>query len=441
MTTPTPTHNRLGPSKGHRWTLCPGSVREEAKYPDDSNEAGDDGTHTHTLLERCLVTEVPARTYVGMPFNDHAGEFVVDVARAERVQVALDYIEERRTLYGYCTIGGELRVDPAPIVGVSGLGGTCDVSIVAPLARTLEVIDYKDGMNPVSASDNPQLELYALGKMAGFFGAYPFDRVRMTIIQPKLAMKGLPPISGVEVPVQALLDRAPFYAAAARATEAPDAPLVPGESQCRYCRAKGGCSALAAQTLGSIGTMFGPVAMSPLIPDAAPVTPMDMATNVANKEPTTLSNEKIREVIEAAPLLRKFVEAVEEEALRRLKSGTSIPGLKLVYGRGSRQWALPEEEMAKKLTAMGIPKSSVYETKLISPAKAEKVTWTKRDGTQKQLTERQLKLMDKEYVSKLSGKLTVVSASDDRPAVELNAAPLFKAVEASAAPALPAWLQ
>ena len=49
------THANLSPSKRHRWALCPGSIREEAKYPDDtSGPAASDGTHSHTLLEHCI---------------------------------------------------------------------------------------------------------------------------------------------------------------------------------------------------------------------------------------------------------------------------------------------------------------------------------------------------------------------------------------------------
>jgi hypothetical protein len=85
--------------------------------------------------------------------------------------------------------------------------------------------------------------------------------------------------------------------------------------------------------------------------------------------------------------------------------------------------------MAEKLVKMGIPKTAIYETKLVSPAKAEKLTWEKRDGTKVTLTERQLKRMDQEYVSKLAGKLTVAPESDSRPAVITNAAPMFSAVD------------
>ena len=176
---------------------------------------------------------------------------------------------------------------------------------------------------------------------------------------------------------------------------------------------------------------------------------LDVAQQSADKDPAQMDDAQIRQIMEAAPLMRQLLEAVEKEAMRRMESGISIPGLKLVNGRGSRAWALPEAEMAEKLVKMGIPKGAIYETKLVTPAKAEKLTWEKKDGTKVTLTERQLKRMEQEYVSKLAGKLTVAPESDSRPAVIMNAAPLFSAVEAEAikftldqpaAESLPSWL-
>jgi hypothetical protein len=101
-----------------------------------------------------------------------------------------------------------------------------------------------------------------------------------------------------------------------------------------------------------------------------------------------------------------------------------------------RSWALPEEEVATKLSKMGVPKGDIWETKLVSPAKAEKLKWVKKDGTQKQLTAKQLEVVQKDLVSKSEGKLTVVSAADQRPAVEFgDAAKMFGPVEA-----IPSWL-
>jgi len=423
-------HAQLSPSKRNRWALCPGSIREEAKYPEqESGPAAIDGTHSHTLLEKCIEFKFDADRFIGLVMTDHEGTFTVDKDRAARVQIALDYINEQSNGLPF-TVQSEHKVNPAHLLGRDDLSGTVDVQIFG--SDTLELIDYKDGMGVVSAEGNLQLEQYAYGVLAGYKlpvnGTYPFQYVKMTIIQPKLALKGMNPISSSTVTVESLMANMGTIIRQAAATDQPDAPLVPGESQCKFCRAKGSCAALASNVMKEVGIMFQPTVIQPL----------DMAQQSAQKDPSTMDDAQIAQIMEAAPLMRQLLEGVEKEALRRLEAGGTIPGLKLVNGRGSRAWALPEDQMAEKLVKMGIPKGAIYETKLVSPAKAEKLTWAKRDGTQVQLTERQLKTMENEYVAKLAGKLTVAHESDSRPAVIKNAAPMFSAVEA---PALPDWLK
>ena len=399
-------HAMLSPSKRSRWALCPGSIREEAKYPDQGGgPAAIDGTHSHTLLEQCFKGDpVEPAAFIGLTLTDHEGDFVVDASRAERVKIAYDYIMDV-SLGGVCKIVSETRVDPAFLLGRNDLSGTVDIQILA--GNTLELIDYKDGMGIVSAEGNMQLEQYAYGVLAGYKlpvnGVYPFEFVKMTIIQPKLVLKGMKPITSHTVTVRSLLDNMGTIITQAAATDKPDAPLVPGESQCKFCRAKGSCSALASNVMKEVGIMFQPVVNQTL----------DVAQQSADKDPSTMDDAQIAQIMEAAPLMRQLLEGVEAEALRRMQAGQTLPGLKLVNGRGSRAWALPEAEMAEKLT---------WEKK------GEKVT----------LSERQLKRMEQEYVTKLAGKLTVVPESDSRPAVITNAAPLFSAVETPAE--IPSWL-
>ena len=432
------THAKLSPSKRHRWALCPGSVREEAKYPEErSGPAAIDGTHSHTLLEHCIKAGLADPTLmVGVRLMDDEGEFVIDADRAARVKMAIEYVKSRVTqLNGMAEVVPEKRVDPQWFTDRDDLSGTVDIQIIG--GGVLEIVDYKDGMAEVPAEGNLQLEQYALGKLAecrkghNVPDQYPWHEVRMTIIQPKLALRGGTPITTWTVPVSELLTKISVLVDQARATDNPDALLIPGDSQCKYCRAKGACSALAGNVMKEIGVMFQPIADQTF----------EIAQQSADRDPAVMSDDQIRQVMEAAPLMRQLLEAVEKEALRRLEAGQSIPGLKLVNGRGSRTWALPEEEMAKKLVKMGIPKTAIYETKLVSPAKAEKLVWEKRDGTKVSLTPRQMSRMEQEYVIKMAGKLTVVPESDSRPAVVKNAAPMFSAVEAApAAESVPSWL-
>ena len=426
-------HAQLSPSKRHRWALCPGSIREEAKFPDErGGPAAIDGTHSHTLLEHCIKARLADPTpMVGVRMQDEDGQFIVDADRAARVKIAVDYIQER-SMNGLFKVIAEQRVEPKYLLGRDDLSGTVDCQIIGP--DWIEIIDYKDGMGLVEAEGNMQLEQYAYGVLAGYKlpinATYPIQTIRMTIIQPKLALKGMPAISSHDVSVKQLLENIGTIVAQAAATDAPDAPLVPGESQCKFCRAKGSCAALASNVMKEVGIVFQPVTTQVF----------DVAQQSADKDPATMSDDQIRQIMEAAPLMRQLLEAVEKEALNRMQSGKTITGLKLVNGRGSRAWALPEEEMAEKLVKMGIPKTAIYETKLVSPAKAEKLTWEKRDGTKVSLTDRQLKRMEQEYVVKMAGKLTVVPESDSRPAVITNAAPMFSAVEAPAVESLPSWL-
>ena len=171
----------------------------------------------------------------------------------------------------------------------------------------------------------------------------------------------------------------------------------------------------------------------------SPIQAVDQSAQLANRNPSEMDVEQLRQVLEAAPLVRQFIEGVEAEALRRMEAGQTLPGFKLVRGRGSRRWTLPDDEIADKLKKMGVPKTAVYTTSVISVAQAEKVEWVKRDGTKVSLSDRQLKTIEAEYVTNSTGKLTVAPESDSREAVIMNAAPMFAPVE-PAALALPAWL-
>lgn len=420
-------HATLSPSKRHRWSVCPGSVREERAYPEQpGGPAAVDGTHTHTLLEHCVKAGVADPTpMVGIKMSDHDGEFVVDADRAARVKVAINYVRSRvAPTMGMAKVIAEQRVDPSFLTSRNDLSGTVDVQIHDELNGVLEVIDYKDGMNDAWDSAILQMEQYAVGALAALRVAkpyrYPYNTVRLTVIQPKLALKGGEAVRSKDYTIDEVVDVvARDIVVQAAATDRPDAPMVPGEKQCRYCAHRGACSALANKALEVVDRM-------------------DIVSSAASKDPTTMPDEQIVQIMEAAPLMRQLLEAVEKEAQRRMEAGVSLPGLKMVNGRGTRSWKLSEEEMAEKLVKLGIPKTAIYETKLVSPAKAEKLTWKKRDGTDVQLTKRQLETMEREYVVKTMGKPVVALAADSRAAVQLNAAPMFSAVEKPVE--LPAWL-
>jgi glycerol-3-phosphate cytidylyltransferase-like family protein len=412
------THSNLSPSKRVRWANCPGSIREEANYPPKpSGTAAVDGTHTHSLLEKCINDFKGAAEYIGLTLKDHEGEFTVDAERAERVEFALNYIEKRMVDLNADVLISERKVSTVALTGRTDLDGTVDVTILS--SASLEIIDYKDGMSPVDAKDNHQMEQYAFGVISEMQakGLKIPETIVMTIIQPKLRTKGMRGIDSHTVTLAEMAIIGDKIKREAAATDAPDAPLVAGDKQCKYCAHAGSCTALSAKALGDAGIAFAAV---------------DVTTQAADKEPANMTDQQLREIIESAPLLRQMIEGAEAEALRRLESGKTIEGIKAVRGRGSRAWAVDDDDqMAEKLKKMGLPKDVIWTSKLISVAQAEKATWTKKKGDEEvkmQLSDRQLKTLKSEYTKTTEGKISVASASDPRPAVTLSVAPMFTAV-------------
>lgn len=464
-------HSTLSPSGRHRWGACPGSVRLEAQFPEQAGgPAALDGTRTHAILEYCVKSNMIGPLHlIGTEFEyEHEcriDKFRVDQDRAGRVNQAIEYIRARAAEQGTTPIA-EQRVYPDGLVDRADMHGTVDVQI--PGKQVYEIIDYKDGMGVVSAENNPQLKQYGIGVLAGLPAEEYPKKFRLTVIQPKLATKGMPIISSWDISTKDLLADAEAAKAQAAATEDPNAPLVPGESQCKFCRAKGACPALAAKSMQEVGLMFSPVNPTPdprlaiteaelVSSDTWPLEVVDFVTaepafQAANQEPTTMSDAQLRQILEAAPLVKQMLAGVEAEVERRLMAGIPVPGFKLVNGRGTRKWALPEDEIVKKLVGMGIPKADCYEKKLISPAQAEKMVFEKK-GEPTKLSDAQIKRLNTEYVTTMAGKPTVASEDDPRQAVITDASPMFKAVEPppspwemdvpptqNLTPAMPDWL-
>lgn len=410
-------HANLSPSKRHRWGSCPGSVREEAKYPEDrSSESAIQGTHTHTLLDWCLKQSPigDPKSQIGLTMTDHDGEFIVQGDRAERVQFALDYIMSRQIEIGVTRIYSEEKVNPVSLFGRDDLGGTCDVILLG--LDTLEIIDYKDGMGVVDAKDNPQMEQYLVGYLTPWLvteSKLPWSKIRMTIIQPKLRERGMKGIDYHEITANDVPAIVAKIKAQASATDAEDAPLIPGK-HCDYCKHKGACGALSSAALKASGISF-----------------QDLSQQAADKEPTQMDDEQIKSILEAAPLIRQMLEGAEKEALRRFESGHPIAGLKAVRGRGSRAWLYPEEDkMVKHLVKAGLKKADLYEKSLKSYTKIEKL-----EG----LTVMQAASVQA-LIKRSEGGLKIVPESDEREAVSLSAEHLFDAVAPATPDTLPAWL-
>ncbi len=116
---------------------------------------------------------------------DAVGELPTDVVQATDTycDVVMEKYLNARQLDSEAQLLLETRVSYEKWVPTGF--GTADCIIVSD--SMLEVCDYKNGTGvPVSAIDNPQIRLYALGAIDLLGDFYNFTQVRMTIIQPRL---------------------------------------------------------------------------------------------------------------------------------------------------------------------------------------------------------------------------------------------------------------
>ena len=399
-------HSRLGPSN-HRWPNCPGSVKQEAQYPDETNKYAIDGTGSHLLLELCLNTkrlDVRADEWLQRTIGEGHEEMPmgwhVDQERCDRVQMALDYIKRRHDEINVTLVKAESLSNPGECFGRDDWWGTVDITLSGVDKVTgqhiIEVIDYKDGRGYVSEKNNSQLISYAGGRLGpmilnratGEYEAHQDKLVRMTIIQPKTNI----PVRYQEMEAKELWSKVKSLAIAAKSTDHPNAPLIASQRAdgwCQWCKHKGACSASTAQAMEGVAAMTSNTEGGDLLTSlqSGQISPVDM------------TDEQISAILDAAALITKMIENVKVEAQTRLEAGNHIPGYKMGSGPGKSTWRDDEEVVAAKLKGMRVKKGDIYPAKLISPAAAKKL----------KLSEKQLKKLE-EMIGYSTGKPTVVKS-------------------------------
>ena len=174
-------HAVLSASSSERWINCPPSARLCEAYEDKGSDYAAEGTDAHSLCEFRL------KQALGIPADDPIenlswyNEEMEDCAAGYAAYVS-ELLETAKQTCADPLILIEQRVDFSRWVQ-DGFG-TADCIVIAD--GVLNIVDYKHGKGvEVSAVDNPQMMLYALGALEIFDGIYDIDSVRMTIYQPR----------------------------------------------------------------------------------------------------------------------------------------------------------------------------------------------------------------------------------------------------------------
>lgn len=435
-------HARLGPSN-HRWPNCPGSVREEANYPDVSGEAAIDGTGSHLLLEMCLDNGVPAIQYdqqiIGANHPDHPSGWLVGPERIARVQMCLDYISRRvndlKAEFPGCkvVVESETKADPGGFYLRDDWWGTVDITITcfdaeSDLILFLEVVDYKDGRGWVHAKDNSQLVSYLAGKMRPYIGSGPqlvrpfrTERIRncrMTIVQPKTN-----PVIRYQCSTryednlspETVMEACDKLSDAARRTDDPDAPCISGK-WCQWCKAnpkRGGHCVTATEKSIQVVTKMSNTELSQVSN-----LPAFELLSKAVADPRSLTSDQLSELLSAKEGLMAGFDACAKEIEQRIEAGQHVSGWAMQPGKSSRQWNESEEDIVKKLKAKKLKLDEIYPKKLASPAQILKCD---------SLSDTQKKNIEKELMSTVAGKLTLKkvahsvaqSSTDDVQSIEM----------------------
>jgi hypothetical protein len=196
----------------------------------------------------------------------------------------------------------------------------------------------------VSAVENSQMRLYGLGALNDFGDIYDIQEVAVHIYQPRMN----------NVSVEAL--RVPDLMAWGETVKSIAVLAAEGKGNfkegkhCRFCPHAGSCPTLSAACM-KVVNLHGDKAVVP-----------------------TLAPWMVADILGFESMIASWLKAVKDQALAQMMRGETIPGYKVVEGRGSREWA--PDATVDVITALQDAGyfSEDYMTKpeLFSPAAMEK---------------------------------------------------------------------
>lgn len=388
-------HALLGPSNAYQWAACPPSARLSEGLLDTGSEAAKEGTLAHELAELKL------RNYFhSVDFGKRKLAAAVKKLKENPLwddemmgytDDYMDYVKAAALSFpAEPTVAIEKKVDISEYV--PECFGTADCLLIG--GGVIHVIDFKYGKSPsgrVEAENNLQMQLYALGAWTASRMLYRVDRIRMSIVQPRLPDG----ITEWEIPLEKLLETGEWIRERAQLAWKGEGEYHPDEKTCRFCRAKSRCRARAEK---NIEMAFAPA---------------------KGKLPPLISNEEMGKYLLQGQDVAKWLSDLQDCALRECLAGHEVPGWKAVEGRSTRKWTDMDAAFGR-LIESGINAAVLWERKPVTLAQIEKIVG-KKDFAE----------CVGEYVVKETGKPALVQESDNRPAItnRVAAAEAFKEEE------------
>lgn len=366
-------HAYLSASNSKQWLMCTPSIKLSEGIPNQESDFAREGTLAHEFSEAILMKNlgiIKKQKYNAIVKKIKANELYaadMDDYVERYVDIVMEKIGEANSPEAVHKV--EQRLDFSAWVP-RGFG-TGDAVIIDN--GIIEIIDLKYGKGvPVSAIGNTQIRLYALGAINEFGFFYDIEKVKMTIVQPRLDS-----VSTDEISAEELLKWADEYLK-------PRAELaIKGEGEfcagdhCKFCRANAICRARAEKNMEIAKYEFA--------------------------NPPTLDNLEISHILDVASDFSKWIKDVESWALQQALQGEIYPGYKVVEGRSNRKWK-DEDEVGKLLLANGFQENIIYTKKLDGIGKIEKAIGKKKTS----------ELLG-DLIVKPQGSPTLVVESDKRP--------------------------
>ena len=399
-------HAILSPSAAHRWLHCTPAPRVEAEFPETTSEYAEEGRLAHSVCELAAkkkFTVMDNRTY-----NSRLKKLKADPKwDDEMLSTAATYVEhltEHAMRFEHAPyVALEVQVDITDYAPEAF--GTCDCVMIG--GDELIITDYKHGKGvPVSAQDNPQMLLYALGALKLYRPIYGdmIRRVSTYIDQPRLGS-----YDGASMTVEELLAWGESIKPKAAAAFTGTGEFAPGE-WCRFCRAKAKCRARANQNTALED-------FKDCIPLGRSI-PMQAEYDATGFKPSNcLTDEEIGTLLVRAEGLVAWYNDLKEYALAACLNGKTIPGWKAVEGRSTRAWT-DQDAALEALMAGGVEEAISYDRVPKTLAQLEKVIGKQRFGE-----------LVGGMITKSPGKPALAAESDKRPAYN-GAAADFSEVKA-----------